>query len=390
MKTWLTILRLEMHNTVRGFIPNTWLRRTILAVVAGLALSATLVGLLAPLPAGRTVPPLGMITGFVIMNLGLSVSFAVAGVAKLFREPQRAHVLMMAPVAPEQAVWIRLAPAVLLSWVPMTLLYMPFLMVFFRLAPETGAIVLVLGLAVTLWSLQLALWAVLGLVDKMGRENGLRTAYALTFVFAFASIISMGLLLQMATGPIPLLLFLALTVGFLPPLLSRTSKAFMAALMQVEAPVQVQDPVWGSLSPWRIVKRTPALWGIVGTFLMLGLFSFANAPLQAGVSAMLLYILATTPLGHAFAPEYEQPDRLRLAPFAAQVQRTLIVQVGLPVLLLAAGLALWIGWGAWGWVAGVLVLNLLGLLSYTIFAKLPRNVLQMILLAATLATQALV
>ncbi len=389
MSQAMTVLRMETKSLVRSFIPHPWIRRTVLGMIALIVVGACAGSLLTPLPPGRKPPPLGVLTGFVVLNLGLAVSVGMGGAARLLQHPERERLMLLAPVRPVQIMWARIGPVLLLACGALSVFFLPFVVVSFRLAPRTGLMLLLLGIAVIGWSIQLALWGVLLLTRMLGRERGVRFSYAVAFVGVLLATMGFGVVVQLTTGLLPMLGFLALTVAVLPTWMHHTGRAYAEVLIEAESPPKAPAPVWGRVTAWRHVQRTPAVWSMAGTALILVLFLVVEVPVQAGMVAMLLYVLATTPLQHAFQPEYDQPDRWALAPYAHQVRWKIMLQVGLPSLLVAVGVLLTVGWGAWRWTGIVVVLLMLGLLSHRIFATLPRKVIQTVLLALALSTQAL-
>lgn len=383
------VLVMETRSLVRSFIPHLWIRRIVLGTIALIVVAAWVGSLLIPLPPGRKPPSLEALTGIVVLNLGLAVSVSMGGAARLLYQPERVRLLLLAPVHPALVVWARVGPVLLMACGALSVFFLPFVMAAFRLAPGTGLMMLLLGIAVIGWAVQLALWGVLMLTRMLGRERGIRLSYAVALGGVLLATMGFGVIVKLAAGPLPLLGFLALTVAALPAWIQHTGRAYTEDLMKSEAPPKAPAPVWGRIAAWRYVQRTPAVWGMVGTILLLGCFLVVDVPGRAGLVAMLLYVLATTPLQHAFLPEYDQPDRWALAPYAYRVRRALMWQVGLPPLLVAIGGVLVVGWGVWYWVGSVVMLLLLGILSHNIFATLPRKIVQTVLLALALTTQAL-
>lgn len=390
MSTWLTMVCIELQSMVRGVLPATWLRRSVIGFGALLVLAVIGASVMVPLPPGRSAPPPGTFTGFVVLNLGLSVSLAMGGAARLIQRPERVRVLLLAPVSPRFVVWTNVGPVLALACAALTLLFLPFGLLAFRMSPRLGLFLLTLGLAITAWAVQLALWSVAALVRTLGRRRGIRATYALTLGGVLLSTLGFGLATQLVTSAVPLIIFAAATVLLLPPWMSRTGREFVAVLTSSEAVSLGTEPKWGRPMPWRHVRRTPAVWSMAGTAVLILVFAFLDAvPLQKGLVAMMLIVLAMTPLQHAFMAEHERPERWALAPEASRVRWMVFAWVGGPMLAGVAAIVLLFGWGAWIWIGAVIVLAVLGQLLQSVAATIPRRGIETLLLGLAVGTEAL-
>ena len=385
--TWLSLIELQLRSELRALVPKTWVRRTLLSFLALLSLAGSVAMLLVPLSPNRDAPSVGALSGLVVANLALSVSLALAGAATLLRQPERLRALRLAPVPPS---WIPLLPIVsilLLALLPLAVFFAPLVIGVFRLAPGPALLMVGLGAAIALWSVQLALWLVLQLARRLGRERGSRIAYLFAAALAFAALASFGFLIRWSTRPLPIVLFGVATLAVLPPWTAATARAFAHVLTSAEAPKYGRAPRWGRPSWWRTLARTPAVWALSGTLPVVVLLGLTDFPFRWGMIAVVLVSLSMVPLGHLFAAEYECLERWRLAPFNGRVRRSIFTSVALPFALGMIAAAVAVGWGAWTWVGGVAILTLLSPLTYMVFATLPRKLTQGLLTLAALATE---
>ncbi|HWS56084.1 MAG TPA: hypothetical protein VN228_18230 [Pyrinomonadaceae bacterium] len=378
----------ETRSTLRALVPPTWLRRSLLGLL--FVMSAAGCAAMALIPFGRAGAAemsVGLFSGLLVANLLLAAGVAVGGAAALVRQPERFRLLEVAPVSPAAVTALPLASVLLVSLLPLALLFAPFVVAALRLDPLTAGGMVLAGAAAVAWAALLALRITLGLARRFGREQGARFATAFSVVAAFGALLGLRSLLRLSTGPAPVLVFLLLTLFLLPRLWRGAAGAFVALLRQAEPPRFGGEPAWGSPSWGRLLARTQAPWAAFGALPALLCVALVEMPWRGGAAAVLLVSLVMTPLRHLLAPEFERPERWRLAPRGAALRWSLLLNVGGPSALAALAAAAAAGWGEWAWVGGVAVLLALTPLTFTLTKGVARHTAQGALMLVAMFTE---
>ena len=384
----LGALTWEIRSTLRALVPPTWLRRAILGLLFVLsAAGCALMALVAYGRPGAAPMSVGLFSGLLVTNLLLAASVTVGGAASLVRQPERFRLLEVAPVSPAAVTGLPLASVVLVSLLPLMLLFAPFVSATLLVAPLTAAVMVLAGAAVVAWAGLLALQITLRLARRFGKEQGSRYALAFSVVMAFGALFALRSLLRVSTGSAPVLVFLLLTVLLLPRLWKTTANAFVGLLRRAEPPVFSGEPTWGSPSWGRLLARTQAPWAVVGALPALLCIALTGMPWRLGATALLLLSVVIIPLRHLLAPEFERPERWRLAPCGGALKRSLLLNVGGPSVLAAAAAAAATGWGNWAWVGVVAVLLVLNSLTFLLGKAVARHAAQGALMLVAMFTE---
>lgn len=371
--TLLNVLAWETRGTLRALIPPTWLRRALLGLLVALSAAGCVVMALIPFGrAGVESLSVGLFTGLLVSNLCIAVSIAVGAAAALVRQPERFRLLEVAPVPASLVAGLPLASVLTISLFPLMLLFAPFVVAALRLAPLTGAAMVLAGAGVVAWASLIALQLVLRLARRFGKEQGSRYATAFGIILAFGALLALRTLLRVSTGTLPVLVFLLLTALLLPLLWRATAAAFVALLRHAEPPAFGREPEWGSPSWGRLLARTSAPWAVVGALPAVLCVALTDMPLRRGAIALLLLSLSMIPLRHLLSAEFERPERWLIAPCSGALKRSLLLRVGLPSVLAALAAAAVAGRGDWAWVGGVSVLLVLTPLTFL----LPKAILR--------------
>lgn len=383
----LGILTWEVRATWRALLPARWLRWSVAGSLAAFCLCLSVALLAAPLAVVRG-GAVGGLTGFLAANLGLAASLSIAAVAALLRRPERVRLMLLAPLPPAAAVWLPLAAVLASALVPLAVIFLPFVLAFFRIDPGTAWRMLAAGLALAAWAVVIGVFVPVALARRYGRDKAARLAFAAGAFLGMGALLGLGFLLRLDAGPRWINLFLLATALAVPPWARHLAHRLLALLTAAEPAILSPEPAWDSPPWWRLLARTPAWWGLLGVLpVVLWLLLSDGVPLRWGSIAFLLILLEMVPLGHLFAPEYECPDRFRLAPESAAVQRSILLRIGVPFAAAALALAVGSGWGSWGWVGAVAALLVATPFSFTLFAQLPRKLGQGALLLLAFMTE---
>ncbi len=383
---WIELGAWEARNALRELIPRRWVRRSLVAFWALAELVFCGLALFIPLPSERAVD-LGVLTGFLALNLMLASGLAALSFSRLVDAPRKLELVAVSPLGSTRAVWLLLAPALVAGCLPITSLLLPFALIVVRRAPLTALAMAASAFVILAWGLAFAVAAASALVGRLGRA---RAAAALRL---WGALLPLGLLLAfkpVVRAEAPRSVTLALLIGsvfLLPIVWPRVASGFFERLSGPTRWVpRAREPRWGSPGWGRELWRTLAVRMLLAPVAPVLIAAWRPEALPA-VLGLALVFAVMVPLGQLLGAEWETPGRLRLAPFGSGYRLRLIGAVGGVALVLVLAMAALLGWGRWNWLATVAVASALVLPVCLIQQRLLRGAGQVLVsLIAVMAT----
>ena len=384
-RTWLA-LGYELRELARSAVPHPVVRWLIVGL-AGIGLALGIVLALRG-PGAASVDALAHVAAGLALTSGLyAFGAALLSVGELLRRPERARLLLIAPLAPGWAVALRALPTPVLVGIPLLALYVPVLGTSLRAAPASALLFAAIGILVIAWSSVLAFAAGAALARISGRERAATIARASAIALAGTTTAVFAPALRTAAPPLPPLPLLAACALTLPLVATVGGRAFGAVMVAREPERVAAEPVWGRASWWRMLGRTRSVWLGASLVPSLALVLFADHGWRQGVTAAMLVTAATLPHVELLRAESERPERWRIAPEGDAVRRTAVRDIGIPTVLLVLAAAAALSGGSWTWLAATAALVVLVTVMFALEGARIRGALFLFALAASFATQ---
>ena len=246
---------------------------------------------------------------------------------------------------------------------------------FVFLDPFISFVTILYFIVVSGWSVVLSFLTLMLMINYLGQEKTLRLGYSLPFsLFWLPALFFYAVEDFREFAPVIgywQLIFFSISLLLLPPLFITTCRSFYRLLMVASEPIkEYGEPIWGVYNPWHYLDRQAVSWGIFPTILFLGLLLldvFNFGIFTPALTAITILALVTGPLHAIMQDEKDNPDRWALSPYASRMIRAICLKLLLPLFLIGATIVVYVGNHHWWWIA--LVLGILSLSILTIMAR---------------------
>lgn len=382
----LSLMLWEVRHALRQLIPWRVVRRGGVGLLAVLELAFVCALLFLPRHSTRQLS-LGTFVGFVGLNLGLAAACAGLAVAQLLTHPRRLGLSWLAPLSPQLALAVALAPAVVAALCPLTLVGLPFALAAARIAPGVAVGLLIAGGCALGWAVVVAVGLGAGLGRWLGPLHGARALQLVSGALGLGAIVSFRVLVRLELGASALIAFLVATPILLPVVGARAAAALRAVVRGTASARRSPAPVWGRPGWLRQLGRAVSAVGLLGLIPVVAV-AVAFPALRLSVAGILLLQLAALPLERLLAPEFATPDRLRLAPEGNRYRWSLLGLWGGGAVGVIAGAAAALAWPNLRWAGALALLGALVPFTYLFRQRVLRVLGQLALLAGSLGATA--
>jgi len=380
--TSLRLFFLSAKHLLRLYLPNPWIRYAILLLAGALMIGAVVLGVvfgLHPPPAWERASrspdaAVNLSAMFFILSIAIVAMptlITVHGALKLLSHPESVSLVLLSPISPTAKFWSTIGPLILFSSIVYFIIISPFVVMFAFLEPLVSFITILYFFVVSGWSVVLSFLSLMLLVNYLGREKGLRLAYSLPFLLLLLPVLFLNVIEDFrAVAPVIgywQLIFCSISLALLPPIFISTSQAFYKLLTTSLEPVrQYAEPHWGVYNPWDYLERQAVSWGLFSTLLficLLVLDVLKFGIITQGMVAFSVFLFVTTPLSLVMQEEKNNPQRWAIAPYVYKVKQAIWVKLNLPLFLMGAAIIFYVGSEHLPWVASVLAILILGVLT---------------------------
>ena len=251
--TSLRLFFLSAKHLLRLYLPNPWIRYTIVFLAGALMIGAVGIGLvfgLHPPPewerASRSPEAaVNLSAMFFILSIAIVATptlITVHGALKLLSHPESVSLVLLSPISPTAKFWSTIGPLVLFSSIVYFIIISPFVVMFAFLEPLVSFITILYFFLVSGWSLVLSFLSLMLLINYLGREKGLRLAYSLPFLLLLLPVLFLNVSEDFrAVAPVIgywQLIFFSISLALLPPIFISTSRSFYKLLTTSLEPVR--------------------------------------------------------------------------------------------------------------------------------------------------------
>lgn len=388
------ILRINTTHLLRLYFPNKIVRYGLILFAGLLLVGGAVLGIifgLHPHPNWkgglRSQEFVNNLSGLLAMInnsiLIVPTFLTIRGALKLLENPSTSLLMHLSPTPPSSIFFALIGPLIFFAAIPLCITTGPFVIMFLVQDPLISFCLFAYFIILSCWLVTFCLGSLVILVRLLGKEKGMRVAYAAPFILlALPLIFTFGAEDFRKTAPLVgywQLIFFTISIIVLPPLFKIVSGEFFKLVNSQFQEVKTHgEPSWGRYNPWTYILRHAVI------YVLLPLFIFAVLmltkvlkfdPVNESVYAVCLFLLSTLPVSVIMMEEKNRPDRWKLAPFSRKLKSAIWLKLNLPILTFCMLFIFRMG-GTFhfAWVIAIMLVTILGVavLSSHRLLKYPR------------------